>query len=299
MSTSSTEPYDRSVRRILWLTLLLNLSVCIIKAVVGFTTGSLSVLADAVHSLTDSLNNVMGLAIMRWSAPPADHDHPYGHLKYEAVGALGIAAMLGIACFEVLQSGVDRLLDPAGAVVRMDPLSLGLLGLVLAINLFVALYERAAAHRLKSQLLLADAQQTFGDIWVTLGVIAGAVGIWVTGWWWIDVALSVPVAIAVLWSGWTVVRSNLPWLVDASALQPDEVEALARSVPGVVECHAIHSRGIVGRQVFLEMHLTTSETELFAAHRVSEEVEALLQNRYGPLHATIHLDPVKPASAAH
>ena len=285
------EPYERSVRRILWLTLGLNVLVCLIKAVVGFASGSLAIIADAVHSLTDSLNNVMGLLIMRWATPKPDHEHPYGHLKFEALGALGIAAMLGIACFEVLKSAVERLLEPSAAKVEITPLSLALLALVLAVNIFVAVYERRAATRLKSNLLLADAQQTFGDIWVTLGVIIGAAGVWITGWWWIDVALSVPVAIAVLWSGWTVVRSNVPWLVDETAIQPAEIEAIATSIGGVVDCHAIHSRGLVGRQVFIEMHLTVSTQDLDTAHRITEQIEQKLAERYGPIEATIHVEP--------
>ncbi len=289
------EPYDRSVRRILWLTLSLNLAVCGIKLAVGFASGSLAVLADAAHSLTDSLNNVMGLVVMRWSSPPPDREHPYGHLKFEALGALGIAAMLGIACFEVVKSAIERLLSPAADPVRMSALSLGLLCLVLAVNVFVALYERAAAKRLRSQLLLADAQQTFGDIWVTLGVIAGAAGLWLTGWWWIDVALAIPVALAVLVSGWTVLRSNVPWLVDASAIQPQEIQALAMAVPGVVDCHAIHSRGLLGRQVFVEMHLTTRTNDLDSAHRITEEIERRLEERYGPVQATIHVEPARYA----
>lgn len=292
------EPYERSVRRILWLTLSLNLLVCVIKAGVGLASGSLAIIADAVHSLTDSLNNVMGLLIMRWATPKPDHEHPYGHLKFEAIGALGIAAMLGVACFEVLKSAVERLLDPPAAPVEITPTSLALLALVLAVNLFVAVYERRAARRLKSNLLLADAQQTFGDIWVTLGVIAGAAGVWLTGAWWIDVALSVPVALAVLASGWTVVRSNVPWLVDETAIQPAEIEAIATSIPGVIDCHAIHSRGLVGRQVFVEMHLTVSTRDLDTAHRITEQLEQKLADRYGQVAATIHVEPAHYAENA-
>ena len=295
---SGAEPYERSVRRILWLTLALNLSVCLIKAAVGLASGSLAIIADAVHSLTDSLNNVMGLLIMRWATPKPDHEHPYGHLKFEAIGALGIAAMLGIACFEVLKSAAERLLEPSAATVEITPLSLALLVLVLAVNVFVAVYERRAAMRLRSNLLLADAQQTFGDIWVTLGVIAGAAGVWLTGAWWIDVALSVPVALAVLWSGWTVVRSNVPWLVDAAAIQPAEIEVIATSVAGVIDCHAIHSRGLVGRQVFVEMHLTVSTPDLDTAHRITEQIEQKLADRYGQVAATIHVEPAHYAENA-
>lgn len=288
--------YDGAVRRVLWLTLALNVLVCVIKAVVGFATGSLAVLADALHSLTDGANNVLGLVVTRWSTPPPDREHPYGHHKFEAMGALAIAALLGIACFEVVQSGVVRFLEETPRDVDMDATSLALLVVVLVVNVIVTMYERREGRRLNSPLLLADAQHTLGDIWITLGVLGGAVGIWLLDWQWLDIALAVPVAAAVLWSGWAVLRGNLPWLVDAIAIAPESIQQLALSVPGVVDCHEITSRGLIGRQVFVEMHLITSAKDVETSHRITEEIERLLEERFGPVHATIH---VEPESYAH
>ena len=285
------DDYAPGVRRVLWLTLALNVAVCAVKAAIGFATGSLAVLADALHSLTDGANNVLGLVVTKWSASPPDREHPYGHQKFEALGALGIAALLGIACFEVIRAAVGRLLEDAPQAVTMDATSLALLVLVLGINVFVATYERRAGRRLNSPLLLADAEHTLGDIWITLGVLAGAVGLWWLGWQWLDVALAVPVAAAVLWSGWKVLRGNLPWLVDEIAIAPESIQKLALAVPGVVDCHDVTSRGLIGRQVFVEMHLITSAPDVETSHRITEEVERLLAERFGPVHATIHVEP--------
>ncbi len=287
----SVPDYAPDVRRVLWLTLVLNIVVCAIKAAVGLATGSLAVLADALHSLTDGANNVLGLVVTKWSTEPPDREHPYGHQKFEALAALGIAAFLGIACFEVVQAAIGRLLVDAPGTVTMDLTALGLLVLVLAVNVFVALYERRAGERLNSPLLLADAHHTFGDIWITLGVLAGAIGLWLLGWQWLDIALAVPVAAAVLWSGWKVLRGNLPWLVDEMAIAPESVQNLALAVPGVVDCHDVTSRGLIGRQVFVEMHLITSAKDVETSHRITEEIERLLEKRFGPVHATIHVEP--------
>lgn len=288
---SDPASYAGGVRRVLWITLLLNIAVSGIKAAVGLATGSLAVLADALHSLTDGANNVLGLVVSRWSNPPPDREHPYGHQKFEAMGALAIAALLGIACFEIVRAAIERLLAAAPAPVRMDAASLGLLLLVLVANVFVTLYERRAGRRLKSPLLLADAHHTLGDVWITLGVLAGAAGLWLLDWQWIDVALAVPVAAAVLWSGWAVLRQNLPWLVDASAIAPEAVQALALGVPGVIDCHDVRSRGLIGRQVFVEMHLVTDAADVETSHRMTEEIERRLNERYGPVEATIHVEP--------
>ena len=99
-----------TVQRVLLVTLGLNLSVVILKASVAWLTGSLSLMADTLHSVTDSANNLLGLATNRLANPLPDRDHPYGHHKFEALGALGVAAFLGIACFEIITSAIERIL---------------------------------------------------------------------------------------------------------------------------------------------------------------------------------------------
>jgi len=126
-------------------------------------------------------------------------------------------------------------------------------------------------------------------------VLAGAVGLWLLHWQWLDIALAVPVAAAVLWSGWNVLRGNLPWLVDEMAIAPETVQKIALAVPGVVDCHDVTSRGLIGRQVFVEMHLITSAPDVETSHRITEEIERLLEQRFGPVHATIHVEPVSYA----
>ena len=277
------------VRRVLVLTLLLNLFVLVLKAGVGFWTGSLSLLADALHSVTDSASNVLGLVTSRLSSPEPDREHPYGHQKFEAVGALGIAAFLGIACFEILRGAVERLFA-ASASVTMSAPALWLLLVVLGVNIFVAFYERRVGLRIGSKILLADAQHTMSDIWITLVVLAGLIGVW-QGVGWLDIALAFPVALLVFRSGWLVLRENLPWLVDEIAIAPEAIHEIATQVPGVVNCHEIASRGISGRQVFIEMHLIVTATDVETAHRITELVEARLEERFSPVRVVIHVEP--------
>lgn len=286
--TSSADTRS-AVQRVLLITLALNLAVVALKATVGWMTGSLSLLADALHSVTDSANNVLGLATNRLADPQPDRDHPYGHHKFEAVGALGIAAFLGIACFEILKSGVERIIS-GGSLVTMGATALWIMLLVLGINMFVAFYERRVGLELNSKILVADAHHTMSDIWTTIVVIAGLIGVWY-GLTWLDVALAFPVALLVFKSGWTVLRENLPWLVDEMAIAPEAIHAQVMQVSGVVNCHSIASRGLLGRQVFIDMHLVVQPTDIRAAHQVTEAVEARLEQVYGPARVTIHIEP--------
>ncbi|MBE9012652.1 cation transporter [Pseudanabaenaceae cyanobacterium LEGE 13415] len=279
-----------TVRKVLLITLLLNILVLLLKAVVGWLTGSLSLLADALHSLTDSASNILGLISSRFSSPIPDRDHPYGHQKYEAIGALGIAAFLGVACFEILQGAIERMTH-ANEPVRISASELWLLLLVLGVNIFVTFYERREGLRVNSPILIADARHTASDIWVTIGVLAGLLGIWLFNWQWLDIVLAFPVAILVFYSGWDVLKQNLPWLVDEIAIAPEAIHAIAMTVPGVINCHDIASRGVVGRQTFIEMHLIVDAKDVETAHRITEEVEARLIERYSPVRVMIHVEP--------
>lgn len=286
------------VRRVLWITLLLNLFVMALKFSLGIATNSLSLQADALHSVTDSANNVLGLVTNRFSSPKPDREHPYGHQKFEAVGALGIAAFLGIACFEILQTAVGKIFFAQDAVaIKVTPGELWLLLVVLGINIFVAVYERNVGKKINSPILIADAKHTMSDIWVTVIVLAGLVGVWqannlnIPQLQWLDVILSFPVALLVFYSGWEVISDNLPWLVDEMAIAPETIYQLVMQVPGVVNCHDIASRGMLGRQVFIEMHLIVDTDDILLAHEITEEIEDLLEKRFGAVRVLIHVEP--------
>lgn len=284
------------VRKVLLITLLLNLFVMGLKAIVGFWTGSLSLQADALHSVTDSANNVLGLIASRFSSPSPDRDHPYGHQKFEAVGALGIAAFLGIACFEILQGAIERIFHGITPVNIVAP-ELWLLLIVLGVNIFITFYERSVGRRVGSPILIADAQHTMSDVWVTITVLLGLIGIWqgrllnLPQLQWLDVFLSFPVALLVFHSGWKVLKENLPWLVDEMAIAPEAIQAITMQVPGVINCHNIASRGILGRQVFIEMHMIVEANDVETAHKITEEVETRLEERFSPVRILIHVEP--------
>jgi cation diffusion facilitator family transporter len=280
----------REVRFVLVVTLFLNLGVVAIKALVGWMTGSLSLIADALHSVTDSVNNILGLVTNQLASPHPDRDHPYGHHKYEAVGALGIAAFLGITCFEILQNVVERA-STQSQPVRVSGTELWLLVIVLGINIFVAFYERSVGLRLNSSILIADAFHTMSDVWITLSVLIGLMGIWLFDFQSLDWILAIPVALLVLKSAWDVLRNNLPWLVDEVAIAPEAIHETVMAIPGVVNCHDIASRGLLGRQVFIDMHLIVNALDVETAHTISETVELMLEEKYGPARVTIHIEP--------
>ena len=174
---------------------------------------------------------------------------------------------------------------------------LWILLIVLGINIFVAYYERAAGQRYGSAVLVADAKHTMSDVWITIMVIGGLIGIWQGEVWnlpqlqYLDVILAFPVALLVFKSGWTVLKENLPWLVDQMVIDPETIREIVMSVPGVINCHNIASRGMIGRQVFIEMHMVVEAGDVETAHRITEAVEIELENRFSPVRILIHVEP--------
>lgn len=294
--TSVVQDNYSQVRQVLLITLFLNLFVVGLKATVGIMTGSLSLQADAIHSITDSANNILGLIANSLSSPQPNRHHPYGRQKYEGVATLGIVAFLGIACFEILQGTIQRIYY-GGQEVRVSGAQIWILLIVLGVNIFVAFYERRVGKRLNSPILVADAYHTMSDIWVTIMVLGGLIGIWqakqlnLPQLQWLDAILAFPVAFLVFISAWQVLRSNVPWLVDVMVIDPEAIHEIVMGVPGVLNCHDIASRGLLGRQVFIEMHLVVNSPDVQSSHYITEIVEERLEERFSPVRVVIHIEP--------
>jgi len=197
---------------------------------------------------------------------------------------------------EILQGAIERIFSTPCPVIISAP-ELWLLLIVLGINIFVTYYERSVGKRVGSSILIADAQHTMSDVWVTITVLAGLIAVWqgsalhLPQLQWLDVILSFPVALLVFRSGWNVLKDNLPWLVDEMAIAPEAIQEVAMQVPGVINCHDIASRGLLGRQVFIEMHMIVAAKDVETAHQITEDVENLLEERFNPVRVLIHVEP--------
>lgn len=292
-SNSQLSQRQNSIRNVLYITLGLNLLVLEIKFSLGWATDSLSLLADALHSFSDSASNILGLIAMRLANPKPDWDHPYGHSKFESLGALGIAGFLIIAGIEIFTSAVKRLfLSTDVESVKVSNLNLIMMIAVLIINIGIAVYEAKRGKALNSKLLQADARHTLSDVWVTAILLAGMWGIHL-GWMWLDIVLAFLVSGLVFWSAWEVIKENVPFLSDRVAIPAREIMKTVTDVYGVLNCHSITSRGVLGQEIFIEMHLVVAPREINAAYEIVEAVKHKLQEKYGSVHATIQLEPYK------
>src|SRR6185503_18761393 len=147
------------VKRALLVVLVLNGIVAVMKLAVGARTGALTVLGAALESGLDMFNNVIGVTLVAVAGQGPDENHPYGHDKFETLGALGIVGFLSISCFELLRSGTSALMSQR-TPDRITVVDLVVIAATLVVNAFVVTYERRRGRELSSTFLLADAAHT-------------------------------------------------------------------------------------------------------------------------------------------
>lgn len=285
--------YQRGVRHVLLLTLMLNLAVVAGKLIAGLLAGSLSVISDAIHSATDSLNNIIGLVVTKYSAAEPDETHPYGHAKFETLAAFVIAGLLFVTCYQIGVSAISRLFAKDNAPPEITALTIGVMVVTIIINIIVTVYEQREGKRLNSQFLIADAIHTRSDVLVSLSVLAGLLLVKM-GYVWLDPVVSLGVAAFIAWNGYQIFKTTVPVLVDAAPVPLQSIAAIVEGVPGVHSVHDVRAR-MLGGEMFVEMHLHIAakiEEDHILSHTITEAVERKLIQEFGKVTATIHVEPL-------
>ena len=279
-----------AVRRTLGVILALNVVVVAVKVAVGWRTGSLAVLGAALESSLDTLNNVIGMSLVTLAARAPDDDHPYGHDKFETIGALAIVGFLSISCFELLKEGVQKLMrqeEPRAP----DAMELAFLAATVVVNVFVVWYERRRGRELRSSFLLADAAHTSSDTYVTLLAIASML-LATVGLGRFDAPLAIVVALIIAISGYRILKGTIPILVDQRAVDADEIRRLVGTIPRIGEVRAVRSRYSASGLLFAELTVVVDGASTVAeAHALADEVEARITAELGASDVTVHVEP--------
>jgi cation diffusion facilitator family transporter len=266
-----------------------NLAVVAAKLIVALASGSLAVLGSAVDSGMDALSNVLALTVVRVAAKEPDEDHPYGHSKFETLGALAIVGFLSISCFELVRGAVNHLTGGARRVEITD-MQLALLVLTLGGNVLIAWYEQRRGVELKSELLIADAAHTRVDVFVSVGVLV-AVLLARYGWWWIDPVSAIVVAVVIMLVAYRILARTVPVLVDQRAVPTRDIQNTAQRVPGVKSAYGIRSRGPSDLRYAEVTIAVDRHADVEAAHAIADQVEARLKRDLQLHEVTVHVEP--------
>jgi cation diffusion facilitator family transporter len=277
---------DQQVERVLVREALANLAVMLAKALVGFHTGSIAVIGDAVHSLADFANNIVAFIATRIASAPPDQDHPYGHRKFETLAVFGIATLLSVLAIEIILGALDR----KPRVVTQEHWELAVMLGVLVVNIAIAVWENRWARRLDSDILRADSRHTLSDVLTTVAVIAG----WqlaAHGYRWLDALASIIVAAMIFYLAYGLFQKAIPVLVERSIANPEALSSVASAVSGVQETRRVRSREggsgpAIELVVSVDPNLSTADS-----HAIADEIERAISEKFSVNDVTVHIEP--------
>jgi cation diffusion facilitator family transporter len=254
------------------------------KIVVGLSTGSLGILAEAAHSGLDLVAAGLTFLAVRFSGRPADREHPYGHGKIENLSALVETLLLLLTCTWIVWEAVHRLrFHETQVQVTVWSVAVMLTSIVIDVSRSRMLARMAKKYR--SQALEADALHFRTDVWSSAVVIVGLASVKL-GWWWGDAVAALGVSALVVWVSVQLGRRTVDALLDtAPAGMEERVAAAVSTVEGVRDCHQVRVR-YSGPVLFIDLHVLVD-----GAQTLTETIEAVIQEIAPQADVTVHPEP--------
>lgn len=277
-----------------------NVALLAFKFAAGVLGHSSAMIADAIHSLSDFITDVVLLAFVHMSAKPQDEDHDYGHGKYETFATLIIGLAIMAAATGIIISGVDKLVDWVGGRQLAAPGWLALAAALLSIVVKEVMYRYTVRRgkALDSPALVANAWHHRSDALSSIGAAVGIGGAILLGnrWTVLDPLASVVVGLLLLKVAIGLLRSSVGELTEHSLSSEveKEIEDIICSYPDVSDPHNLRTRRI-GNRFAIEVHVRMDgNSTLTAAHNRATAIEQRLRQRFGKqTHISIHMEPVK------
>ncbi len=259
----------------------------------GALTGSVAIITEAIHSAIDLIASVIAFVSVRQAEHPADAEHRYGHDKFENVGAGIEGVLILVGSGIIVYTAVSHLVD--GAEVERIGIGIGVVGFTVVVNLVVSTYLYRRAKATESPALAGDAAHLRTDAFTSLGVVVALTLVAITDEAWIDPAIALVIAVAIVVTGYRVVSGSWRVLVD-EALPAEEMAAIQAAIEqfagrGVVGYHKLRTRR-AGPSRYIDVHLQfRAGTTLEDAHRIAHELQDAIRGRLRGADVLIHLEP--------
>jgi cation diffusion facilitator family transporter len=275
------------------LSIVSNSTLILLKVIAGTITGSVAILTEAIHSSVDLVASIVAFVSVRKADEPADESHRYGHEKIENLAAAieGILILVGSAA--IAFAAIRRLIN--GGHVHQIPLGIAVVGFSVIANLVVSTIIARNARATDSVALEADAAHLRTDALTSAAVLVGLVLVKITGANWIDSAVALTMAVAIVSTGLRLLTRSSRVLVD-EALPPQEVEEIRHAIEsfgprGVVGYHELRTRR-AGARRYVDLHVQFERgTSLEDAHRTAHELQDVIAERLRGVDVLIHLEP--------
>ena len=290
-SDQRREQRGRESRRVTLVSGLVNLVMSSLQVVVGMLANSAALIADGIHSLSDLLSDVLVWFAARQAAQAPDRDHPYGHGRFETAATLGLGILLVLVALGIVVNGVDRLFADQPVVPGLAALVVAGLGIAAKEALYW--YTLAAARRLKSEMLRANAWHHRSDAISSVVVLIGVGGA-IAGFAYMDAIAAILVGAMVAKIGWDLGWSALTELVDTALDEAKVAEAkrVIMAIDGVRSVHMLRTRRH-GAEASADVHVQVApRLSVSEGHMISQSVEDRLIEKLDEItDVTVHIDP--------
>ena len=291
---------QREIYRVTIVGSVVNMLLLIFKFVAGIVGNSAAMVADAVHSLSDFVTDIVVILFVRLSGRPADEDHGYGHGKFETLATLFVSLVLFGVAVMLFVGGVKDIVAVARGRQLAEPTMVALIAAVISIIAKELLYHYTVkcGEKLNSQVVVANAWHHRSDAFSSIGVLAGVGGAMFLGGSWavLDPIAATIVSLFIVKVAYSLLMPSLEELLERSLPKDVEqrIEQIILSVDGVSSPHHLRTRRI-GSAYAIEVHIRMDgNLTLTQAHAVTTAVERLLKQEFGDsTHVGIHTEPVK------
>ncbi len=304
MKIAGENTREREIYKITLVGSVVNFLLLVFKFAAGVLGHSAAMIADAVHSLSDFVTDIIVLVFVRLSNKPKDKDHDYGHGKYETLATACIGGILFLVGLGILYKGIVSILAFAEGKPLESPGSVALIAALVSIVIKEALYRYTVikGRGLNSQAVMANAWHHRSDAFSSIGTALGVGGAVVLGknWAVLDPIAAVVVSFFILKVAVKLFIPCMEELLEKSLPEETEkeIEDLVRSFNGVSDPHNLRTRKI-GNYFAIEIHIRMNgELSLSQTHRIATDIENALKQRYGKgTFVGIHVEPEKPGDA--
>ncbi len=293
---SDKESLDRLKQSTARLSVLSNTCLVLMKFVVGFAIGSVSIISEAIHSSMDLIAAVIAFFSVRKSAEPPDADHSFGHGKFEDISGLIEALLIFVAAILIIYEAARKLLGENSAELQPDMLVFGIavMGISALANWYVSRRLFIVAKESESIALESDAWHLRTDIYTSLGVFAGLILITLTGNPIFDPLFALGVAVVIMKAAYDLTRRSLADLIDHSIPETDEKrirEIICEHSSIYAGFHDLKTRRS-GPEIFIEFHLVVpGDISVTRSHDLTDHLESDLNTEYPRATITIHVEP--------
>lgn len=275
--------------RPIWVSIIGNILLAVLKVAVGFVYSSIALISDGVHSLSDVITSVIGYLGMRVSSKPPDRSHPFGHSRFEPLVAFLIGEALLLVAYEIGRDSLFRLLH--GTAIEVNSIMLSVTVLSILAKELMFRYSVYVGRKLKSQILVADAYHHRSDALSSVAVLVG-LSLQKFGFRYGDALAGLLVALFLIKVAFDILLENLGYLTgQAPPFEVcEEIKKRAMSVHNVLNVHDLRAH-YVGNKLHVELHIEVSpEITLKEAHDVSEEVKKRIEEMPEVERAFVHVD---------